>query len=263
MKKMPFLVLASVALLGLPGAATAQGGQMMFVYQETVKPSMLPEYEAATKDFLKQMKGAQVDPSMFAFQTIATSEFQYLYVMPVDGFAGLGTMFEKFEGMMQQLGQDAVMKMQQSTAKTVTHGSNFAIMLRGDLSVNLEATEISASQPFRKYYWFHVIPGMEDQFEGVVKDYAKLYTSKQAGPGFRMYQVVMGPDLPLYLAVSSAEDEAAWAARDKMINQKLGYEMEQLWMRALKATQRLRVEEGMVRVDLSYPQPMGETGGSN
>ncbi len=262
MKKFLLLALGSVALLGLPAAAMAQDAQpqMLFVYQETVKPSMVQEYEASAKEFVKQLTAVQAD---FAYQTVSTSEFDYFYVVPVDGFAGMGTMFQNFEGMMQKLGQDAIMKMQESTAKSVVHGANYAIMLRNDLSVNVEATEISTAQPFRKYYWWHVIPGMEAQFEGVVKEYAALYKSRQAGPGFRVYQIVMGPELPLYLAVAAAEDEAAWAARSKMMDEKLGYDLQQIYMKALKYTQKLRIQEGTVRPDLAYPQPMGETGGSN
>ncbi len=263
MKKLSFLSLGALALLGMSGSAVAQDSQMMFVYQETVKPSMVQEYEAGTKEFIKAMAGSQLDPAAFQFQTIMTSEFDYFYVMQVDGFAGIDKMYANYQMMMESMGPEHAKKMQNLSSQAVTHGASFAIMLRPDLSYDVASTEISGDMPFRKYWWWHVIPGKEMELEAVAKEYAAMYTKHNVQNGFRIYQVMMGGDLPLYLVVASAKDEAEFVTRNKMLEESMGYEAQQLQMKALKVARKIVIQEGWVRPDLSYPQPMGETGGSN
>lgn len=255
MKRITLLALGA-ALLAPSGAAVAQESSqpsMFFVIQEHVKPSMLQEYEALTKELIGELTAAGVADAQFV--TISGPELGYTYVMQVEGFAGIDAAHQAWEAAIAAVGKEKFMEMHGRFGEMMDHSAASVIMLREDLSYLPETVAITGDVPFRKYYWYYTIPGKEMALEAVAKEYAALYESKGIETGWRIYQVVMGPDLPAYLVVLSAESEAAFIARSSEIEQLLGDDVQELYNKSMKTTRRLEVMEGWVRPDLSYPQP--------
>jgi hypothetical protein len=264
MKKLPLFALGTIPLLGLAAPAAAQDAppQMYFVIQEHVKPSMTMEYEAASKDFIKMLSAAPIEAGSVQFQTIMSPEMGYTYAIPVQGFSGVDKAFGAWEGAMRAVGEEKWMAMDAKSKKAVDYYETSILAMRPDLSYNFEGTAISGDMPFRKYFWWHVIPGKELEAEAVAKEYAALYRAKEMEHGFRIYQAVMGPDLPMYLVVQSAKNEAEFTAREQGMEQMLGEEGMKLQQKSMAVTRKMVIQEGWVRPDLSFPQPKSETGGS-
>jgi hypothetical protein len=255
MKRLTLLALGA-ALLAPSGAAIAQEDSqpsMYFVLQEYVKASMLQEYEALMKEMIGELTAAGVTDAQFI--TISGPELGYAYVMQVEGFAGIDATHQAWEAAIAAVGPEKFMEMHGKFGEMMDHSAASVIMLREDLSYLPETVAITGDTPFRQYYWYYTIPGKELAMEAVAREYAALYESKGIESGWRIYQVMMGPDLPAYLVVLSAESEAAFIARSSEIEELLGDEVKELFNKSMKATRRLEVMEGWVRPDLSYPQP--------
>ncbi|MEE9133538.1 MAG: hypothetical protein V3U13_08260 [Gemmatimonadota bacterium] len=262
MRRVLLLALVAIPVLGLSGPATAQEAEeygppeMFWVYQEYVKPAMLQEYEAATKDLIDLLASSQEATSSIEFITISGSEFSYSYVIPVEGFGGIDEAWKSWQAAMEAAGRDKFSEIEARTAKAIDHAESSVLMLRADLSYMVEATALTADKPFRMYHYWYAIPGKESELEGVAKEFAALYKAKGIDHGWRIYQAVMGPDLPMYLVVETAADEADYHATVKKVEEMAGEEGMKLNQKALKFARNIVIQHGWIRPDLSFPQTL-------
>jgi hypothetical protein len=134
----------------------------------------------------------------------------------------MADLFANWEAATSQIANWA--ELEARSAECVDHAAASLIVLRPDLSYMAESTPISGERPFRKYYWWYAIPGKEQELEEVAKAYVELYESKGIDMGFRLYQTVMGPELPTYLVVENAASEADYHAQSAEVQAALGEE---------------------------------------
>jgi len=262
MKKLLLLTLVAAPIIGVSGPATAQESAppvMYWVYQEFVKPPMLQEYEAAAKEMIDVMGSVAASGSV-EYVTISGSQFDYAYVLPIEGFAGIDKIWQEWTVMVEAIGQEKWAEIEARSSKTIDHAQASVLMLREDLSYHLEMTALTTDRPFRAYTYWYAIPGKTYEIEGVAKEYIDLFEAKGVEHGWRIYEIVMGPDQPVYLQVETAADEAAYHANAKDIREALGEEGVKLNMKALKYSRRVEEQHGWIRPDLSFPPPTeGET----
>lgn len=261
MRRLVPAVLALIVWLGMPlGLAAQEYGppQMYWVLAEHVKPSMLQEYEAATKEMIQLLASVPDAASKVGFTTISGPEVGYAYVITVEGFSGMDKAWQNWEAMIDAAGRDKFMAIQAKASAATDYAESFVLMLREDLSYLLESTALTAERPYRMYHYWYAIPGKEQQVEAVVKEYVELYKAKGMTTGWRVYQAVMGPDLPMYLVVETAKDPADYYASQKKVMSALGKEGDELEKKGLKYGRRIEIREGWIRPDLSFP-PMTRT----
>ena len=98
-------------------------------------------------------------------------------------------------------------------------------------------------------------PNFTETPERVAKAYVELYESNGIEHAFRTYQVVMGPDLPAYLIVESADNEADYWAAMSEVQELVGEEGKALSQEGMQYMRRLEINSGWVRADLSYLPP--------
>jgi hypothetical protein len=261
MRRLSLLPLAAVLTFGLAGRAPAQEYDqppMYWVLQEYVQPAQMQNYEAVTKEMIDLLSSA--GDTDVQFITISGTETGYIYVIPVDGFEGIGKAWQSWEAAVEAVGQERFMELHARFGETMDYSTSSVLLLRPDLSYRLEDTELTAERPFRMYHWYFAVPGKEQELEGVAKDYIALYESKGIEHGWRIYQIVLGQELPAYVVVETAMDEAEYHAAAKQRQEMLGEEGYQLSMKAMQYTRRIEVNNGMIRPDLSFPQAMTTAG---
>jgi hypothetical protein len=256
MRRILALALFTTALAAQPPAAVAQEGY--YVYREHVKPSMTTEYEAVTSEMLDAMAAAGIDDIEFA--TISGPEIGYVFAIPVDGVQGVADFFTGWETSMSKIDADRMASLEARSSKAVEYAETSLIVLRPDLSYLPESTQISADQPFRKYHWVYVTAGMESVFEEVARDYVAMWSENELDYGWRIYQAVMGPELPMFLVVENATSEAEYVGITAEIQKKMASQTQKLGEKMQQATRKLEINEGWVRPELSYP-PMATEGG--
>ncbi len=256
MKRFAPALFAAVLWLGLPAGLAAQEyppPQMYWVLAEHVKPAMLHEYEAATKEMIRLLASVPDATSKVQFTTISGPEVGYAYVITIDGFSGMDRAWQNWEATIEAAGRDKFMAIQEKASAATDYAESFVLMLREDLSYLPETTALTAERPYRKYHYWYSLPGKEQQVEAVVKEYVQLYKSKGLTTGWRIYQTVIGPDLPMYLVVETAKDPADYHATEMKVRSALGEAGQKLEMKALQYARRLEIRDGWIRPDLSFP----------
>ncbi len=250
--------LAGAAVLAVAGPASSQeyeAPEMYWVYREYVKPGQMEAYEAAAKDMIKLLGSTEASAPV-SYMAVAVSDFSYAYVIPIEGLGGLDKAWKDWGAAVQAAGPEKFAAIEARSAPTVRRSETSVIVLRPDLSRMVEETALTAERPFRAYHFFYAIPGKEKELESAVKEMIALHDSKGIEHGWRIYQTMMGADLPLYIGVETAADEAAYHATMKKVHAKLGEQGERLHARALKAARRIDRISGWIRPDLSFPPTM-------
>lgn len=253
-----FALFGSAAALALaaPSVAAQEQGppQMLYIVQDFVKPAMLQQYEANTKAFLKDLAATPKATETIRFTAVSGMEVGYIYVVPVSGWADLGKAFENWEAASKAMGQEKWGEHMARGAGAVDHSATSMIVLRPDLSYKIEGTALTPERPYRHYSWWYVIPGKEQAIEAVAKEFVDLYKTRNIQTGWRIYQHVVGPDLPMYLVVETAENAAAFEARTAKIRETLGEAGMRLEQKAMKLARRVEINDAWIRPDLSFPQ---------
>lgn len=97
-----FLVLAVLAVLAPLHAA--EPPRYFVLHQEIVKPSMVPQYEQTTKEFLALVQQHRSASPGFWFTTFADHDSVYSFVAPIQSFASIDGIQAGFEAMAKAAG---------------------------------------------------------------------------------------------------------------------------------------------------------------
>jgi hypothetical protein len=129
----------------------------------------------------------------------------------------------------------------------------YYLLLRPELSYRPEAVGFTPSEPHRTYVQFSVWPSKVAEFEASARAWAEAYGRHGVDHGFRLYQYITGADLPMYLLVKNARDEAHAAAVSAQLAATLGADNGRLMAQTGATLRSVREMRGEVRPDLSYP----------
>ena len=229
---------------------------MYVVRAEHVKPARVVDYEDQTRRWLADAASELGDEVQWTM--IYGSEIGYAHVAPVSGFAQLDRLRGKFPTGNASL-EDRWDRLPVGQSPPVEWLESYVLELRPDLSYLPRTVDFDPTLPFRKYHWYHLIPGRQSAFEDIARQLVSLYGRHGIEQGFRIYEVLLGQDLPIFVLVERAEDEVDYASRAAGIRMQLGGLGDALFGRVLEYTRHLEVNEGMTRGELSYPPIMAET----
>ena len=234
---------------------------MYYVRQEFVRAALVSEYEGETRRWLSDLGGSDVTRDV-QWVTVVGPELGYAYVVPIEGHAGIDRVRSTISASRQQAAA-RWSTLGAGLQTPIDHIETRVIELRPDLSYLPRRVELDLTLPFRKYHWYHVIPGLEWQFEEMAMRLVGLYEDRGVAHGFRIYSVLMGSDLPVFLMVERAGDEVDYAVRAGTIRETVGDESDAIFGQFLSVTRRVEVMEGMTRGDLSYPPLEPAPGGAS
>lgn len=190
-----------------------------------------------------------------------TEEGKQLQFFAIQGAEGVGygipmadlSEFMK-KSMEWQAATNAVggMEVWDGANKYVDHGSGVLIVLRSDISYTpAEPRPEEESGMYRWHEWWFVKPGHEAAIEDVARRFAALYKEKGIDTGWRVYQAVTGPDLPLYVVANTATNAADYHANDARVAKELGDAVQELIQEAMSHARRVEHSSSMIRPDLS------------
>jgi hypothetical protein len=109
--------------------------------------------------------------------------------------------------------------------------------------------------PMRHYDWVYPIPGMERDFEGLLKEWIAAYRSHGLGTGWVVYQAVTGDELPAYVIATPAKDRADYEEDGKTVQKALGDEGDALWRKTMGMMRDSRQVDAWMRPELSVVPP--------
>ncbi len=262
MKKQLSLIgaLTAAGVLGAGSfAADEQEGQkpqMYCIYKEVVQPSKTKQYEAAIKNMIAEFKAYDIDPEMVNFKTVFGPEMGYVFVMPIENFAGMDTMHENWEAAIEKIGKDRFREMVAAAEDAIDHIDVFHIMRRPELSYVPENPRLTPDEiQYVHYGFYYPIPGKQEELEDVARKFVELYKSKNISSGWSIYQSLTGTDLPLLVVAHAAKSESDYYSERVKLKELIGEEGEKLGQQANALVRKVEFKDGYIRPDLSYPEP--------
>jgi hypothetical protein len=249
-------VIFAVLMTGSLAAAQQTAPPKLYVlHQEVARPGMVKQYEDTTKEFISLVRQHHDLIPTFDFVGVAGEDFVYAYVSQLDNFAELDKMYGGFDALAKAAGPNwGDLMMRGGAATEYTRES----VLMEDPSVSYTPAQPRLKPEEEKYLHvdlYYVQPGREMEADAVAKEFAALFRKKNLPDSYRLFKVVMGPEMPLIIVTTPAKDAADYATRDAAVREALGAEGQALFQRAFALTRRFDTHNGWIRPDLSL-EPM-------
>jgi len=252
---------SSVCLLILSVSAFAQTAappkpEFYWIHEEIAKPGMIAQYEGSTRDVLAALTSQKADPKAFGMQVYMTPDAHYFYVMPIPGYSAVESFFPTLNSIGEAAG-----KAKWSDVMARANGS--MLSMNDSLAIRRRDLEYAPATPrvkpdevrFVHLLYFYPDAAHTDELEQVGRDYAAFFKSKNVSDPFRVYQVVTGNDLPLYIVAVPAKSAADFYSEDERTNAMLGTDVRPLQARSMANLRKFETKDVIFRPDLSYPLP--------
>ncbi|HVT58187.1 MAG TPA: hypothetical protein VHR45_07290 [Thermoanaerobaculia bacterium] len=254
------LLVTSLAWL-LPSAAVlAQDqpppGQLWSLHQETVKPSMVAQYEAATREFAAAAAKHRPAGSDFSAVALASENFVYTYAVRIRDWNGIGGIEQTLMAIAKSMGMDKWTDLWKRGFAPVESVREVVAFEPADLGYKPANPRLKDEElVFFHYDYYYVMPGHEDEAAGVARDFTALFKKKNIPDGYRLFKGVSGPELPLIVVQVGARDGADYYASNAKALAALGEEGQALFARAFAITRRFDSHNAKLRLDLSVLPP--------
>lgn len=245
----------ALLVAGLTGgrelSAQMPKGQLWMVHQEVVKPAMVAQFEATSKEFVAMVKQHQAAAPHFKFVCLQGEDMRFTYAVPIDNMAGVDAINGEFGALVQAGGAKFMEVLTRGNAAIESVGE---WIVREDpegsympASPRLKADEVG----YYAYDFYYLWPGKEEEAKAIAKEFAQLYKSKNIADGYRIFWTVMGPDMPMLFAEIGAKDAADLAQMEAATQKALGAEGQALFAKANQITRRFERQRAWLRPDLS------------
>jgi hypothetical protein len=253
MKRLSLLAALGVLVTLSAYAVDPPKPQLFLIHEETINPSLMTQYEGATKDLIKAFNDKKMTSPSFAVNTYMTNDMHYLYLTPISNWAQVDSVWKDWMTANETVGKDKWADiMKRSYAAMVSYDDAVASR-RDDLSYEPANPRLKMEEmPFARLDYYYLKPGTEQQAEQVAKDYVALFKEKKMPDGFTIYMAMSGHDLPLLVAVIPAKSPADFAATDERTAAALGDALRTLQGRAMALTRRIEHKDSWYRPDMSY-----------
>ncbi len=246
-----WMLLPLAVLMCLPANLAAQeeaAPTWWAVFNEQVAPENVAAFEANSAAMHEVILVNA--PEGMVYYTLSGPESGYSYAIPMESMADFMKMNERWMGMVNEIGWEKWEEMQASDL--VEHSSlNFYVEML-DASYHPEGfMESLPDKPARHYDWLYPKPGMESEFNEVLKEWAAMYAEHGIDSGWTAYQAVTGEDLPLVVLITPAESAGAYYMMSEKVDEMLGEAGQELMMRSMSMLRKFEHNEQMYRPDLS------------
>jgi hypothetical protein len=257
-RRAAFLLAAAVAAAGA-SIATARQSQpaapaapsLHYVFIEHVKPSMIAEYEAATKSLVEAFAAHEIEGIQFS--AASGAELGYVYAMPLESFGSMESLHASWEAAVEKIGMEKWREVAARGDAAVDHREAFFVRRRTDLSFVPDAPSVMPEEiGYVAYGFYYVIPGHEAQLEAMCRSFAELYGKLGMNDGWTVYQALTGADLPLYVIAHPAKSATDFHEHAERMQTAMGEEGMKLVMESYAHVRRFERREGRPRPDLGY-----------
>ena len=230
-------------------AQSSNANQAFWVHEDQVKPSMIKEYEAVTKDFIAQCKKHDLKDSDWS--TASIDDGTYLSISPINNMAD----FDKntMAPLAEKMGEEEFTKIFSRFNKCYDSHRDYVVHLISDMSYMPGGlTTNTLGEDYRKWHFFHVTPENVANLRTKMQEIKSLYEKKDAKQHFRVYRNGFGNPGDYYLVVISAKDAQSYAKTSEETDILLGEEGEKLFDEMLKYVHKYESKTGRMRPDLAY-----------
>tara|TARA_Y100000588_G_C14226162_1_gene913224 strand:+ start:278 stop:1039 length:762 start_codon:yes stop_codon:yes gene_type:complete len=242
-------LLLTIVLLQTTNLFAQNTNQAFWVHEDQVKPSMLKEYEAVTKDFIKACE--EHDLKDADWTTARIDGGTYLTIAPINSMAD----FDKnpMAPLAEKMGEENFRAIFNRFDKCYDTHRNYMVHLIDDMSYMPNGlTTNTEGENYRKWHFFYVTPQNVANLRNKMKEVKSLYEEKGAKQHFRIYRNGFGSTGDYYLVVISAKDAQSYAKTSEETDKLLGEEGEKLFDDLMQYVHKYESKTGSMRPDLAY-----------
>lgn len=223
--------------------------QTYMIHEDVVKPSMVLQYEKATKGFVDALKE---NKSTGNFYCANTNDFTYYYLTPIDKMADLDE--NQFADVFEKLGEEKVKTIFDEYDGCYDVHRNYMASLSYSLSYIPEGGELfKEGEEFREWTFLHIDPAKDSEARELMMEWKKLYADAKAPYGYAVYVGGIGLEVPVYVIVGGAKDSKHMDQIQSENVMAVGLEkVKEMRMKTLPVMRKMENKQGMARPDLSY-----------
>ncbi|KAA3619198.1 MAG: hypothetical protein DWP94_13325 [Flavobacterium sp.] len=231
------------------GISQEKSAQMYWIHEDHVKPSMVGEYEAVSKELVAACKKHSVEDAKWI--TLASDNFNYIYVGEIDKMGDLDENI--FAGLYEKMGKEAFSGLFDRMDKCYSDHVDYIITLDKDLSYQPSGID---QMPEGKYYRnnvrYFVTPENYDKGYEIAKKYKKLFSEKGSKMYYRVYRSGFGAEGTFFMVAIAAESPEAYERMSADNNKLLGEAGAKLNQELMGIISKMDEMQGWMRTDLSY-----------
>jgi hypothetical protein len=229
----------------------ADQNRFIWIIEEDVTPERMDAYMQAR---VKEAKLSAEHQFEFPFITY-TDGFRVTTCGVFRSFSQLNSMPQKMEAWNEKTGGKSK-QLNNRIAKCLNQGSRISVaVFRPDLSYEPEnrAFRPDFSVPFYHQVKIHYIkPGKYEEIQALARKFKDLHEKKQTSQGFRIYEHIIGDNVPALAVVVSAADAISSAKLEQEEQGKLEGENAGLLEELLPLITRTEKKEGTFVPEASY-----------
>jgi len=245
-----FLAVFVLALI-LPASAQEKKPQLYWVEEDIVKPAMVNQFEAATKETIEAILKAYNWP--WAMEAYATEDFHYYYIYPFESLTEIDKAFGVWHDILGKFGEQKWDTLNRKLGETVEYTRVGTITFSPELSYLPDKPRLKPGEIKFIYWGFcYVIPGKEKEFEAQFKKIAELFKAKKVNHGFKTWIGGIGVEMPFYMYSETGKSPADFFLTSEKVMKVVDPEVTQLWNQALTFMRKYEFKMGTFRPDLSY-----------
>jgi hypothetical protein len=250
------IVVLGAVSLAAAAQETPEKPELVVVYKDHVKPSMVEEYSAAARDMVALLREEKADSPAFRFWAFSGPDLTYSYVTPMDGFAAMDTMHKEW------------MDLYKGPDKTKWEALDARLNPAIAWSERLVAAKVPGASYAPKdprltmdearYRWYDicvVMPGKEKEFVTACKALADLSAKAGFPDRWTVYAVVVGGPMPCFVVITPAKDPADYMASEAAWTKAVGEEGKKQMHAIMAVTQHYDGHGEWYHPDLSYEGP--------
>ena len=188
--------------------------------------------------------------------TVVGPELGYVFVMPIENWAGMDQMHANWTEAIEAIGEDRFEDIIAPAVDAMDHIEVFQVVRRNDLSYTPENPRLKPDEvKYIHYGFYYALPGKGEELEAIAKEFVELYKSKGIDTGWSLYQSVTGNDLPLYVVAHGAKSLTDYYTHREKLTEQVGEEGKKISAKVGATVRKMEYKEGTLRPDLSYPEP--------
>lgn len=247
LQKMMAVVFCLFTSIGL--WAQENKNQAFWIHEDKVKPSMISEYEKASKDFVALCK--EHDLKDLQWNIAQMDDGTFLSITPIQELADIQKM--SFQPLREKLGDEKFSKIFQDFDKCYNKHGDYVVILNDELSYMPEGlTAETPGKDYRVWHRMEVTPANIQNLKGKMKELKTLFANKGSEMHYRIYHSGFGNVGNYYVAVISAKDAQDYDRMSAENDKLLGAEGQKLFDEMFQYVDSYEVKRGGMRSDLAF-----------
>ena len=242
-------LIALMAIIPLFALTAQDKTKMYWIHVDHVKPSMVGEYEAVTKELVKHCTDHNFKGGDWI--TLSSIDNDYSFIAPIDNYSELGN--NTFAELYEKVGDEKMNALWTKMNQCYTDHEDYILHLDPELSYQPGGiNQAPAGMNYRNNRMFYVSPENYSKANELAGKFKELYTKKESKLHYRVYKSGFGADGTYFMVAVAASNPASYESMTYENNKLLGAEGQALFGELMSLIDKTETIQGWIRPELGY-----------